>query len=367
MPKLVNQSKDAVKEEIIWLPVDLLDNYPGSYVFGMDDEDTQRLVASIKSCGKILEPLTVMQNGHRYTIVAGNNRHAAAKILKHDTVPCRLLPEGVDPDEAFLVTNLTRRNKTPMQIARAVRYWKEKKGVRRGGNREEKSNGDDCRLNEMAEIFGMSERMLRTYDKLNGLVPELQDLVDEGVVNLSLAERLASHPPELQSSLYEALGEDICKIPLKEVKKLKEETDRGYLVLEVLRRKLDGLENHIAERDRKEGEIGELEKRVSQLKAKIRSLNHDLIDRQNAAKTQEEQLKKSGAVLLSLVEQVARPVAKAKPEIEALLMNRQVEPNAATHLLKWAQVLAETGQMVEAAVKKVIIFPVNKPQKKEMA
>jgi ParB-like chromosome segregation protein Spo0J len=124
MPKSANQAKDAAKEEIIWLPVDLLDNYPGSYVFGMDDEDTQRLVASIKSCGKILEPLTVMPNGHRYTIVAGNNRHAAAKILGHDTVPCRLLPEGVDPDEAFLVTNLTRRNKTHMQIARAVRCKK---------------------------------------------------------------------------------------------------------------------------------------------------------------------------------------------------------------------------------------------------
>lgn len=357
-----------MEEKIFWLPVDMLDDYP-SDVFGLDldNDNIQKLVSSIKSCGKILEPLTVMPDGHRYIIVAGRHRRAAAKILGHDTVPCRLLPDGVDPDEAFLVTNLARRDKTPMQIARAVRYWKEKKGVKRGGYREEKSNGDDCRLNELSEAFGMSERMLRTYDKLNDLIPELQELIDGGVVSLSLGERLASHPPELQKSLYEALGEETGKISLKEVRKLKEETDRGYLILEVLQKKLNDLENHMTERARKEGEIDELEKRINQLRAKIRSLNHDLIDRQSAAKAQEEQLKKSGAVLLSIVEQIARPVAKAKPEIEALLMNHQVESNAATHLIKWAQTLTETGQMVEAAVKKVIIFPVKKPQKKEMA
>jgi ParB family chromosome partitioning protein len=356
-----------IKDKILWLPVELLDDYPGGHVFGIDDGDIQKLVASIKSCGKILEPLTVIPDGHRYIIVAGHHRRTAARILGHDTVPCRLLPDGVDPDEAFLATNLVRRDKTPMQIARAVRYWKEKKGIRRGGNRQEKSNGDDCRLDELSKVFGISERMLRTYDKLNDLIPKLQELVDARIIGLSLGEHLATHSPELQRSLYEALGEEIGKIPLKEVKKLKEETDRGYLVLEVLQKKLSDLENHITERAEKEGEIDELEKRVSQLKAKIRYLNHDIIDRQNAVKAQEEQQKKSGAVLLSMMEQVARPVAKAKPEIEALLMNHQVEPNAATHLLKWAQALTEVGQMVEAAVKKVIIFPVKKPQKKEMA
>lgn len=345
-----------MEESIHWLPIKLLDEHPYNGIFNTNEEELQKLIASIKSCGGIIDPLIVQPRGDRYLIIAGNRRKLAAERLGHEMVPCRFLPEGADSFNVFLESNLTQRDKTPMQIARVIRAWKQVKGIKRGGNRREKSNCNDCSL---TEILGMTERTLFMYDKLNELIPELQECVDAGVISIALGERLASYSPEVQKTLFNILGEDISKIPLKEVRKLKEETDRGYLVLEVLQKKLSELEAQMAERARKEGEIGELEKRVSQLKAKIRALNYDLIDRQSAAERLAQKTQKSGAALLDVVERVARPVAKARPEIEALLMTAEIEKNSAAHLMQWAQVLSGVGQALEAAARKALIAPVK--------
>ncbi|MGQ9826077.1 MAG: hypothetical protein ACUVSK_14035, partial [Desulfotomaculales bacterium] len=99
--------------------------------------------------------------------------------------------------------------------------------------------------------------------------------------------------------------------------------------------------------------------------ANIRALTYDRADRRAALEKLEEKTKKGTAALLDLVEKVGRTVAKAKPEIEALLESNDVEPNAATHLLKWAQVLTEVGRAVEAAAKKALIVPVEKTKTKK--
>ena len=372
--------------EFVCIPVDLLDDHEGNAIFSLEEEGIAALAESITSRG-VLQPLVVRKKPDgRYRIIAGHRRKYAAVRAGMVEVPCIVRDDASGDDLVDLIlTNLHARDITPMERARSYRALKEhffnvchSGTAGQGGDQNvrchsssEETSAEDCfchsgtTLSAYLEKLGIPRRSFYRYDSLNELIPELQKCVDKGVLGVPLAERLASKPPELQRLLYEALGEDIGKIPLEEVKKLKEETDRGYLVLEVLQKKLSDLEADLSARKKKEGEVAHLEKQASQLRAKIRALTYDLADRRAALEKLEEKTKKGTAALLDLVEKVGRPVAKAKPEIEALLESSDVEPNAATHLLKWAQVLTEVGRSVEAAAKKALIVPVEKTKTKK--
>lgn len=397
--------------ELVYIPVDLLDDHEENAIFSLEEEGIAALAESIVSRG-VLQPLVVRKKPDgRYRIIAGHRRKYAAIRAGKTEVPCVVRDDAGDDLVDLILTNLHARDITPMERARSYRALKEhflslsgevENAHCHSGSKEISAENDRlCHSGTTDQIgqeenvhchsgsepvpiknvschsgserpslaaylkkLGIPERSFYRYDRMNELIPELQKCVDKGVLGVPLAERLASKPPELQKLLYEALGEDIGKIPLEEVKKLKEETDRGYLVLELLQKKLTELEAKLSERERREGEIAHLEKQASQLRAKIRSLTYDLADRQAAVAEYEKKAKKGAAALLDLVEKVGRPAAKAKPEIEALLAVSEIGPNAATHLLKWAQVLIEVGRAVEAAAKKALIVPVEKSEEK---
>lgn len=376
--------------ELVNIPVDLLDDHEENAIFSLEEEGIAALAESVASRG-VLQPLVVRKKPDgRYRIIAGHRRKYAAVRAGKTEVLCIVRDDEPGDDLVDLIlTNLHARDITPMERARSYRAIKEHflNELCQSGTDGRTGPGENVHCHSGSEPvpiknvschsgserlslaaylkkLGISERSFYRYDSLNELIPELQKCVDKGVVSVPLAERLASKPPELQRLLYEALGEDIGKIPLEEVRKLKEETDRGYLVLELLQKKLSDLETKLSERERKEGEIADLEKQASQLRAKIRSLTYDLADRRAAAEEYERKVKKGSAALLDLVEKIGRPAAKARPEIEALLAVSDVGPNAATHLLKWAQVLVEVGRAVEAAAKKALIVPVENPERK---
>ena len=61
-----------------------------------------------------------------------------------------------------------------MEMAKSIRRIKELMGIRQG------TRNTSATVAEVAENLGISERSMRLYDKLNELVPELQELADEG-------------------------------------------------------------------------------------------------------------------------------------------------------------------------------------------
>ncbi|MBC7325479.1 MAG: ParB/RepB/Spo0J family partition protein, partial [Moorella sp. (in: Bacteria)] len=250
--------------EYMLIPVDLLDDHEGNVIFNLEEEGIAALAESI-AARDVLQPLIVRQKPDgRYRIIAGHRRKYAAIRAGKAEVPCVVRDDaGADDLVDLILTNLHARDITPMERARSYRALKEhfqKKLCHSGttGRQEEDPNafchsgngavlpGDNschsgsnsfesylCHsgtapsLGAYLEKLGIPRRSFYRYDSLNELIPELQRCVDRGVLSVPLAERLASKPPELQRLLYEALGEDIGKLPLEEVKKLKEETDRG--------------------------------------------------------------------------------------------------------------------------------------------
>lgn len=341
-------------DEVVYLPVDVLDEHPDNRViYGDVDSKLDELVASVRMCG-VLDPLIVRpKESDRYEVLSGHRRKRAAELVGLAEVPCIVRTDSVHPCLVLVEANRSARDPKPMQKAKEVRHLRELFESRRGRPAGDEKLCNDCTIYEK---LGMTRRTFYLYDKLNDLIPELQDCVDRGVFGVVLGERLAGLPPEVQRSLYEVLGDDIKSLGLEEVRRLKEESDRGYFVLEVMQRRIKELESELEERDRRSGDISDLERRISVLRSKKRELERDVLDRESAVRIVKERVEKSGAALCNLIEQIARPVAAAKPQVEALL-EESLNPATAANIVKWAQVLVEVGFIVQAAVDRAVGGP----------
>jgi ParB family chromosome partitioning protein len=337
--------------KIIDIPIELLDEHPdNSTIFNINNEELTELAVSIKAIG-VQQPLLVeAKEDGRYTIIAGHRRKRAAEMINRKTVPCVIKQDDIDTETILVETNLRIRELSLMDKARAVRYAKKRLAIRRG-----KPYGNSDTMSELEKLFNESSRNLNRYDKLNDLIPELQAMVEGGSIGLVLGVRLAGLDKEVQQELYEYLGDAIKDIGPEDIKLLRQQNDRGYLVLEVMQKKINNLEAELEERRRKDGDIEVLEKRIQFLQNKKKTLEYDLSDYVNAAERAREQILKNGAALVSIVEELTRPIAGARPKIEALL-ETPLEPATATHLVKWSQVLIEIGQRLEAAAKKALVI-----------
>ncbi len=314
--------------QIIQIPIGLLDDHPGNSIYEINDENVRELAGSIKLYG-VLDPLKIKANGDRYLIISGHRRKRASQLVGLESVPCIITEDDINDEEILIEHNRTSREKTIMEKAREIRRIKELRGERRGRKKSGEKNGNDCRF---FEEFNISERTFRLYDKLNDLIPELQCLIDAGSLGVNAGERLASLDAEAQKELFEFLGDSICDITPGEVRKLREQNDRGYLVLEVLQEKLNECEKELEERRVKDGDISDINNHISALRSKKKNMEYDLVDIENAVSQVRERTLKNGAALLYLMEELARPVAGAKPKIELLLDTRWIRRQRPTCL-----------------------------------
>lgn len=356
-----NNTKVQLDAEIRQIPLSLLDDHPDNSIYNITEESVRELAASISVYG-MLEPLHVKEKeGGRYVIIAGHRRKLASKIAGLESLPCIVIKDtGEANEEEILVEhNRTQREKSVMEKAREFRKLKEKYSKRRGRPSAEEKKSNDWTI--IFEKLNISKSTFYLYDNLNDLIPELQEMVDNNAIALSLASKIGGLPQEIQRELFDYLGDDIKHIEPGYVTKLKEQNDRGYLVLEVMQKKLKELEAELEQRRRKEGDIADLEKRIQALRNKKRALEYDLADYANAAVRAREKLLNSGAALVSVVEELVCPIAGARPKIAALLES-PIEANTATHLVKWSQVLLEVGQMLEVAAKKAMVIQGGKSE-----
>lgn len=319
-----------------------------------DPEEMKQLALSIREHG-LLHPIVVRPVEGGYEIISGHRRKQALEYLGVTETTVRVVEaDDVEAELMLIDANLESRALSPMEVARAIRRKKELMGERRG--RPKNCPDKNCPHNEdnkgqrysdvLAQEFGLSAAQIERYDKLNDLIPELQLLVEKGKLKSTTAVHIATWPPETQRDLYEALGEEITELKVKEVVKLKEESERGYFVLKVLQKKLEEVEKKLEEY-RQTGETREtLKEEIARLRQQKKQLEYDIIDRQNALKTLEDRAVKKGAALVELLERLCRPVQAALPDIEHYLGDVQDEAFRAC-ALRWAAVLRQAALLIE--------------------
>ncbi|AEJ44331.1 ParB N-terminal domain-containing protein [Alicyclobacillus acidocaldarius] len=296
--------------------IDKLRPHPknAEYYVDLTGEKYEELKRSIEVHG-IRDPLKILPDG---TILAGHQRYRIAKELGIEQVPVAIY--DVSPEEAeylLIADNEERRGEDndPMRKARRAKFLAEYWGIRRGGARRVVSGGEGAKgqfvplksIEDVGEQIGEDVRTTKRLLKLNDLIPELQALVSSGKLGTSAAEQLAYLSPEIQRSLYEALGEEIANRTFAETKELRrrleeaerrdQETARLQAELAKLREqgreedrvRIEELENRIRELQEQSGQVATLRRELDALqrqgreedRARIEELERQIEDLRN--------------------------------------------------------------------------------------
>ena len=173
------------------LPLSLLeeiDNQP----FPINESKIEQIADSIENVG-VIEPIIVVKDGEKYKILSGRHRFRACKKLGKDDIPCSIKNVQADDDIAryiIIATNTDRNNEyKPSVYAKA---YAEQLSLM-------KKLGKKSTVSAIAEQNGLSRKQIYRYIRLTNLIPEMQGLVDDGIISIETAVEFSFLSIEKQS------------------------------------------------------------------------------------------------------------------------------------------------------------------------
>lgn len=213
----------------------------------IEGEQYERFKKSIQEDG-VLTPLMVAPD---MTIISGHQRYKACKDLGINLVPVIIREDLIDEDEKLkklLATNFGRLENNPMKQSRVITEYEKLCGVSQGRQK----NGHNVRISQqdIANEFGVDARTIRRLKKLQDLIPELQDMVDQKELSATIGHQIwARMPQEEQEKFFNDIGRE-------KIKTLTQKTTKEYID------KINNLENELKNEKRKEPKtiIKEVEK-----------------------------------------------------------------------------------------------------------
>lgn len=227
-------------DNVTAIPLFQIAEFPDHPYQVRDDDSMSELVESIKERG-LIQPILVrpVENG-RYEMVSGHRRKRAFELVGIDKIPARV--KELSRDEAILAmvdSNLQREVILPSEKAKAYKMRLE--AMKRQGQRTDltsvpmaqKLSGKTSR-ELLGEQVGESQDQIRRYIRLNNLIPQILDLVDEGKIAMRPAVEISFLPEEAQRNLHEAIQYMDCTPSHDQTIRMRKALNDGRLTKEVV-------------------------------------------------------------------------------------------------------------------------------------
>lgn len=221
------ERQDAMLEKVRLVPPEQLHEFPNHPFEVREDEEMQKMVESVKLYG-VLTPLIArpLPDG-RFEIVAGHRRKRACELAGVEAVP--VIVREMDDDTAVILmvdSNCQRENVSAIEKARA--YKMKLEAIKRQGKRHDLTS---CQVGTklqggradelMAGNLPESARTVQRYIRLNELIPELQQMVEEKKLKFNPAVELSYLQPEEQRQFYEYIDSESRTPSLSQAQQLK--------------------------------------------------------------------------------------------------------------------------------------------------
>lgn len=194
---------------IISLPVNDIKYHPKNHLYfrDLDKAMKDKLMEDMRDNGQI-NPIIVRKNeDNTYTVLAGHQRLIAARRLNWQQIKAIVIEVTEYEAEKLLIRdNLFRRHMGGMELARALEAYS-----KLSDNQTRKS------IRQIAEETGENRNTVHFYMKLNNLIPEIQQLIDDKKITPTAAQVFTSMSEEEQRNTYETLGESIIGMKRKEL------------------------------------------------------------------------------------------------------------------------------------------------------
>lgn len=181
--------------KVVNLELDLIDENPDNeHIFNMDDIDA--LAKSIEEEGFSGAIEVFKKPDGRYEISAGHRRYQAMKRLGRKTIPAIVSAsvDNISRAKKLLSSNINNRVLTPLDMARAVEYYKEnvlKPSGFKGNMRQ-----------ALMDFFNKSGTQIHRYEAIMKMIPELQELSNNPMFPFTAFTSAATMTKEQQYELY---------------------------------------------------------------------------------------------------------------------------------------------------------------------
>ncbi len=173
------------------------------------DADMEKLIESIAENGVILPIIATPTENGKYEIVSGHRRKFACEYLEMEKMPTIVKELDLNERAILMVdSNLQRENILPSEKAKA--YKLKMDALAKQGKRNDLTGGQVVHKTRDTISDTDSGRQIQRYIRLNNLIPELLQLVDEKRIALTTAVELSYLPEDLQKHLYEEININDC-------------------------------------------------------------------------------------------------------------------------------------------------------------
>ena len=196
-----------------------------------DDEEMKSLIESIREYG-ILTPLVVSRQGRRgdvIQLVSGHRRLHAAKELGLQVVPVSYVTmTPAEIEIAVVDSNLQREHILPSEKAKAYKLKME--ALKKQGKRTDLTSdqvGPKLAVEKISDEDSASQ--VKRYIRLNNLLPELLQMVDEERIALTPAVELSYLTEDEQKWLLETIETEEATPSLSQAQEMKNLSQSGML------------------------------------------------------------------------------------------------------------------------------------------
>lgn len=223
--KILNREKEIQNDEKITIPIDELQPFEEHPYKVLDNEEMEQLVESIRENG-VLTPILVTRldlRAEKYDIVSGHRRYAACKKLGITEIPA--VYKEMTYDEAVITmvdANLQRGHILPSEKAKAylMKFEAMQHQGRTSGQLVPKPD-DNRTMSAIGSDTGESYKTVQRYIRLNNLIPELLQMVDEGRIALTPAVELSYLKEEEQRWVLETIETEEATPSLSQAQQMK--------------------------------------------------------------------------------------------------------------------------------------------------
>lgn len=217
-----NQKFDAPIEKLV-----PFENHPFNV---NDDEEMKQLKESIEAYG-VLTPIVVTQLDLRaanYEVVSGHRRLKACQDLGFTTIPAVYIAMTYEEAVIAMVdSNLQREHILPSEKAKA--YKLKLDALKHQGKATSTQLGQKWSIEEVADKSDDSREQVRRYIRLNNLIPELLQMVDEERIALTPAVELSYLTEDEQKWLLETIETEEATPSLSQAQEMKNLSQAGIL------------------------------------------------------------------------------------------------------------------------------------------
>ena len=211
-------------EKILQIPVSELHPFKDHPFKVRDDEEMEKMADSIREYGVLVPLLARPLPEGGYEIVSGHRRHHAAELAGIKEIP--VIVREMDDDTAIIAmvdANLQRENILPSE--RAASYKMKMEALRHQGQRNDRTlsqNETKLRSDEIiAQDAKESRATVQRYIRLNNLLPDLLEKVDQKEISFNPAVELSYLRPEEQQNFIDVMEELDTPPSLSQAQRLK--------------------------------------------------------------------------------------------------------------------------------------------------